>query len=520
MRRIGLVALALGLTAVPCVRADTLNVAADAQTSSAQPNFKFGLWPAMAVRQAPSGAILHSYARFDLSALPSDPTVEKAILRLWVLVAVTPGTIEVVPIVEPWQEGTITADTSPDLGTPVASFAVASGHTLHFIDVDVTGLVQDWASGALDNHGLALRGVGSGAVNVIFDTKESILTSHAPELEVALAGGGEPGPQGPAGPAGPQGEPGPQGPQGDSGIQGPEGPAGPQGVPGPAGPQGPQGATGSQGPAGPGGPAGPAGPMGPQGPQGPSGPQGPQGPQGETGAQGPPGTLPVLMCPAGQVLQGINADGTPVCALLPAPSTITALDSIGSVGRYTSITIGADGLGLISYQDLTTQDLKVAHCSDAECTSATITTLDSTGGVGSYTAITTGADGLGLISYYDDFPNGDLKVAHCGNAACTSATITILDTEGLVGLDTSITIGGDGLGLISYYATPNADLKVAHCSNATCTSAAIATLDSTGIVGLDTSITTGADGLGLISYFDITNIDLKVAHCGYALCTP
>jgi hypothetical protein len=29
-----------------------------------------------------------------------------------------------------------------------------------------------------------------------------------------------------------------------------------------------------------------------------------------------------------------------------------------------------------------------------------------------------GADGLGLISYYDS-GNGDLKVAHCSNRACS-----------------------------------------------------------------------------------------------------
>ncbi|MCX8251198.1 MAG: hypothetical protein OTJ98_05005, partial [Dehalococcoidia bacterium] len=51
------------------------------------------------------------------------------------------------------------------------------------------------------------------------------------------------------------------------------------------------------------------------------------------------------------------------------------------------------------------------------CTSATLTTIDSTGYVGFYTSITIGADGLGLISYYDD-TNDDLKVAHCENTFC------------------------------------------------------------------------------------------------------
>ena len=41
---------------------------------------------------------------------------------------------------------------------------------------------------------------------------------------------------------------------------------------------------------------------------------------------------------------------------------------------------------------------------------------------------------------------------------------------------------------------------------------AVTTLDTTGDVGEYTSVTVGADGLGLISYFDATNADLKVAH--------
>jgi len=46
---------------------------------------------------------------------------------------------------------------------------------------------------------------------------------------------------------------------------------------------------------------------------------------------------------------------------------LTSLDGPGNVGQYTSVTIGADGLGLISYHDVTNRTLKVAHCPDLFC---------------------------------------------------------------------------------------------------------------------------------------------------------
>jgi cell shape-determining protein MreC len=87
------------------------------------------------------------------------------------------------------------------------------------------------------------------------------------------------------------------------------------------------------------------------------------------------------------------------------------------VGLYTSVTIGRDGLGLISYYDGSSQDLKIAHCTDSACTAAAITTVDSTGTVGRYASITIGTDGFGLISYYDGTV-GRLKVVHCANEFC------------------------------------------------------------------------------------------------------
>lgn len=297
MKRIRLLTLALGLIVPPQLEADTLHVAGDAQTSSAQATSKFGLWPSMTVRQGGVGPIQRSYARFELSALPAAPTVQKAILRLFVLATVTPGTIEVVPVVETWDEATISAATSPLLGAPVASFTVSSADALHFIDVDLTALVQDWASGAADNYGIALRGVESGPVNVAFETKEAVAFSHAPELEVALASAGVPGPPGPPGPEGP---PGPLGPQGDPGPQGPQGatgPQGPQGIQGPSGEQGPPGAAGPQGEPGPQGAQGPQGDQGPTGDTGPMGPEGPQGPQGIPGPSGAALGVPISQLP-------------------------------------------------------------------------------------------------------------------------------------------------------------------------------------------------------------------------------
>ena len=194
------------------------------------------------------------------------------------------------------------------------------------------------------------------------------------------------------------------------------------------------------------------------------------------------------------------------------------LDSAGDVGYYTSIAIGDDGLGLISYHSDTNSDLKVAHCNDAACSSAATYTLDFSGDVGKYTSIAIGADGFGLISYYDQ-TNGDLKVAHCDDTACSTATIATLDNVGDVGRYTSIAIGADGLGLISYFDVSNLDLKVAHCNNAACLTAATTTLDSASDVGAYTSIAIGADDLGLISYFDGTYGYLKVAHCNNAACS-
>jgi hypothetical protein len=152
----------------------------------------------------------------------------------------------------------------------------------------------------------------------------------------------------------------------------------------------------------------------------------------------------------------------------PAQNGGTGLDTAGDVGQYTSITIGADGLGLISYHDVTNGDLKVAHCSNIECSSATITMLDPGPNAGKHTSIAIGPDGLGVISYY---AAGDLKLARCSNVACTAATLVTLDPGAEdAGLFSSIHIVYPGVVRVAQYDVTNGWLKFNRCLNAACTS--------------------------------------------------
>ena len=76
---------------------------------------------------------------------------------------------------------------------------------------------------------------------------------------------------------------------------------------------------------------------------------------------------------------------------------------MGNVSLFNSVTIGANGLGLITYQDASYQDLLIAHCANIACTVA---------------AKIIGVDGFPLLSY-DDIIHRSLKVMHCENPFCT-----------------------------------------------------------------------------------------------------
>lgn len=228
-------------------------------------------------------------------------------------------------------------------------------------------------------------------------------------------------------------------------------------------------------------------------------------------------------CPPGSYLRGINSDGSVQCESIAIPPAVTTLaDGISVMGI--DIAIGADGLPLISYYDWTNRTLRLALCRNPTCSSASQQTLDDTFDAyfpnGSRTSLAIGADGLPVLSYYDPTPGRrGLKLARCSNAACTSRTRNTVDTNGDVGIGSSMLIGADGLPLIAYLDTISRDIRIARCGNAACsTVASIITLDEVRRGG-PVSMAMGADGRPVIAYHTVDSRELKVAHCGNAACT-
>ena len=130
---------------------------------------------------------------FDLSSIPSSATVSEATLRLFYdgcdfgPDAVDVGIYEVM---SSWAESTLSWNTQPSfagIAEDVVSLACA-GATGVYVEWDITGLVQDWVSGSVPNHGAVIRAVeevgGSGRLLAEFGSREGTI-GEQPQLVVS-----------------------------------------------------------------------------------------------------------------------------------------------------------------------------------------------------------------------------------------------------------------------------------------------------------------------------------------------
>jgi hypothetical protein len=145
--------------------------------------------------------------------------------------------------------------------------------------------------------------------------------------------------------------------------------------------------------------------------------------------------------------------------------------------------------------------------------------LDDTSDMGN-PQVAIGVDGHPIVAY-DNFPAGDLVVAHCNDPGCVSVTRTTLVTPGVSdGGEPTLAIGSDGLPVIAHRDSTNDALILDRCIDIVCSDSVRVTLDNETVNSTFASITVGADGLPIIAYRDDINDVLDVLACGSVSCSP
>ncbi len=97
-----------------------------------------------------------------------------------------------------------------------------------------------------------------------------------------------------------------------------------------------------------------------------------------------------------------------------------------NVGDDNSIAIGTDGLPVISHYNSTDGDLMITKCGNTACSSGNTTTQISDGDtIGRFTSLAIGAHGLPIIAYRNQ-SDTDLMITKCADSSCVGATGTAL----------------------------------------------------------------------------------------------
>ena len=167
---------------------------ADSYTSATSANGNFGTNPTLTV-----SANNAAYVKFNLSATlkagAKADDVAKAIVKFYVGKVGTAGKLDLYPILQDWDEKTISATNAPALG-PLALTTPPIGKDAqgNYLVIDVTGLVKQWLGDGLNglaNYGFALAPHQTDAetpqiIDINLDSKENSQTSHDALLSVQL----------------------------------------------------------------------------------------------------------------------------------------------------------------------------------------------------------------------------------------------------------------------------------------------------------------------------------------------
>jgi len=196
-------------------------------------------------------------------------------------------------------------------------------------------------------------------------------------------------------------------------------------------------------------------------------------------------------------------------ALAAAPDAITTVDSNGfTVGSDTSVVLDAGGRPVISYM-ANFGHVRLAHCGDAACSAGNAITGAATSSIDKGTSLALDSAGNPVIAY-----SGGL--VHCGDPNCSSGNVF---GTAPIGESVSLTLDAAGNPVVSYtLPEPVLELRVLHCDDPKCTGGG----DSTGTVGsaaelFGTSIALDGAGNPVVSYKTYSGV--AIAHCNDATCS-
>ena len=171
----------------------TLHSVADTFLDQATPATNYGGAQTMYAGNDWGGARRRfSLVRFDLSQIPANVTVNRAVLRLYMLTNyANPSTYTVHQITKPWAEAgdTWAAHGSDFLATPAATSVIQPTMVGSYVDFNVTDLVRTWGAVRGSNYGCLIRRREAAELSgAQFATRE--YGGHDPLLVVYYAGAG------------------------------------------------------------------------------------------------------------------------------------------------------------------------------------------------------------------------------------------------------------------------------------------------------------------------------------------
>jgi hypothetical protein len=203
------------------------------------------------------------------------------------------------------------------------------------------------------------------------------------------------------------------------------------------------------------------------------------------------------------------------------PSVNTNLTDVGvdincSPYDETNIVIGPDGFARIVYMDGLNDDyLKLARCTDADCTTPVITVIDdNVDGPGGYGVdLKIGSDGFLRIAYVDYRIGYNLHYAVCDDIDCTSPTlIELISTDGNSYNGPSLALrDGDLPSILTNDSSGNT--KIINCSTTNCSAYENVELDDVGIDN-GAAIEIGEDGLPVFMYMNDNIIFGRLINLG------